>query len=192
MGGSADLTTVSAQAVGDIEISGSGTLNSETPPQSLSSPADDPYEILPIPPISSCDFSGQTNVRDDEVMTPGRYCGNLRVQGSNIEFEPGTYIIDGGDFNANAGSSFFGDEVTFIFTGDTAGDVGTITMNGLNPKPHTVTKLAATPCSVKHCVSLPLSSKWTCKFDAFILTDGGHPQLRQQVLDQPTKMGTGT
>lgn len=130
IGGSAELDTVSVQTVGDIEISGGGVLTSTSPPQSLSSPANDPYTGLPIPTDMGCDVSGNTNVGDNDVMTPGRYCGNLRIQGENIVFEPGVYVIEGGDLIANANSDFFGEDVTFIFTGDTAGDVGTISMNG--------------------------------------------------------------
>ncbi|MFC4349044.1 pilus assembly protein TadG-related protein [Kordiimonas lipolytica] len=130
IGGNAELDTVSVQTVGDIEVSGGGVLTSDSPPQSLSTPADDPYTSLPIPTDMGCDVSGNTNVGDNDVMTPGRYCGNLRIQGENIVFEPGVYVIEGGDLIANANSEFSGEGVTFIFTGDTAGDVGSISMNG--------------------------------------------------------------
>lgn len=130
IGGGAELDTVSVQAVGDIEISGGGTLTSDTPPQSLSRAADDPYVDLPIPTDMGCDVSGNTSARDNDVLTPGRYCGDIRVQGQNVTFEPGTYVIDGGDFISNANSEAFGEGVTFILTGDTASDVGGISMNG--------------------------------------------------------------
>ncbi len=130
VGGSAELTTVSAQAVGDISVSGSGSLISDTPPQSLSSPADNPYESLTIPPIGACDVIGATTLRDDDVLFPGRYCGDITVQGDNVVFEPGTYVIEGGDFGANANSTFSGDGVTFILTGTSPADVGGISMNG--------------------------------------------------------------
>lgn len=130
VGGSAELDTISAQAVGDIEVSGGGILTSETPPQSLSSPADDPYDTLPMPPNSACDEVGRTNVRDDEILMPGRYCGDLVIQGAGVILDPGTYIIDGGDFKANSGSSFSGDGVTIILTGSSPSDVGGITING--------------------------------------------------------------
>lgn len=130
IGGSAQLDTVSIQTVGDIEVSGGGVLNSDTPPQSLSSPASDPYTTLPIPTDMGCDYTGTTRARDDDVLSPGRYCGDIRFQGESITMQPGTYVIEGGDLIANAGSVFSGDGVTIILTGDTADEVGGVSMNG--------------------------------------------------------------
>jgi len=130
VGGNASLTADPAMAVGDIVVSGSGTLVTNSPLQTFAQPTKDPYANLPIPPISACDVTGSTTVNDNQVMTPGRYCGDITVKGSNVTFAPGTYVIDGGDFTANAGSQFAGDGVTFILTGDTPSDVGSVNING--------------------------------------------------------------
>ncbi|TNE60952.1 MAG: hypothetical protein EP335_18130 [Alphaproteobacteria bacterium] len=130
VGGHASLTADPAMAVGDIEVSGSASLTTNSPLQTFAEPTVDPYESLDIPPISGCDVTGKTTANDDAVLTPGRYCGDITVKGSNVTFEPGTYVIDGGDFVANSGAGFYGEGVTFILTGDTAGAVGTVVING--------------------------------------------------------------
>jgi plastocyanin len=130
VGGNASLTADPAMSVGDIEVSGGATLITNSPLQTYSEPTVNPYEDLDVPPFDACDVVGNTRLGDDDVAVPGRYCGDIRVQGQNITFDPGTYIIDGGDFISNANAEFFGEDVTFIFTGDTAGDVGTVNMNG--------------------------------------------------------------
>lgn len=128
--GSSSLTTASVQTVGDINVGGSATLNSTTPPQSLSSPAPDPYSDLDIPPISSCDATGKTTANNDDTLSPGRYCGDINVKGTNVTFDPGTYIIEGGSLTSNSGANFSGSGVTFIFTATTANGVGGVDMNG--------------------------------------------------------------
>jgi hypothetical protein len=63
-------------------------------------------------------------------MTPGVYCGDLRVSG-DVTFDPGTYILDGGDFVINAGANAYGEDVTFIFTDyPTSNNVGRAQFNG--------------------------------------------------------------
>lgn len=129
IGGSASLTADPAQAHGDILVSGSATLITNSPMQTFTDRLEDPYADLVIPPGSSCDF-GPTNTSTNDTLTPGRYCGDISVQGTNVTFEPGTYIIDGGDFNSNANAEFAGTGVTFILTGNSPSDIGNVTMNG--------------------------------------------------------------
>jgi len=130
LGGTSELTAALAMAVGDIAVGGGATLTTESPAQSFSSPASDPYAALEIPPSGACDYTGVTRANNSDIMSPGTYCGDIRIQGEDITFDPGVYIIDGGDFIANANSEFEGEGVTFVLTGDTAADVGTVNMNG--------------------------------------------------------------
>jgi len=130
LGGTAELTAALAMAVGDIEVGGGATLTTESPPQSYSQSINNPYDSLDIPSAGTCDYTGTTRARDDDILSPGRYCGDINVQGQNVVFDPGTYIIDGGDFGSNANAEFSGEGVTFILTGSTAADVGTVNMNG--------------------------------------------------------------
>jgi hypothetical protein len=88
----------------------------------------DPYRDVaePIPP-SACD-SNQKNLGNPNTVTtvsPGstivsgmpvrRFCNGLSLKGT-VTFEPGLYIISGGDLEANAGAMISGSEVTFYVT----------------------------------------------------------------------------
>jgi len=130
VGGTSELSAALALAVGDIVVSGGGVLTTDSPAQSFASPASDPYSALTIPASGACDYSGVTRANDNDILSPGTYCGDIRVQGEDVTFDPGVYIIEGGDFISNANSEFSGDGVTFIFTGNTAADVGTVSFNG--------------------------------------------------------------
>ncbi len=133
VGGRAELTADLVMAFGGVEVAGAATLTTESPVQEFSSKAVDPYgaegDDLQIPPVGACDY-GAVTAGDDAVMLPGRYCGDLTVQGSNVSFSPGVYIIDGGDFVSNANSDMYGDGVTFILTASDPANVGNIRMNG--------------------------------------------------------------
>ena len=45
-------------------------------------------------------------------------------------FNPGVYIIDAGDFEANGNSTLLGTGVTFILTADDPADIGNVKFNG--------------------------------------------------------------
>ncbi|MCK5374908.1 MAG: hypothetical protein KAJ40_06455, partial [Alphaproteobacteria bacterium] len=81
---------------------------------------DDPYEDLEIPSYSSCG-SGKPkamSISASATLSPGVYCGGLHISGTgDVIFEPGTYIIDGGDFKVAGGGSLYGEGVTIILTG---------------------------------------------------------------------------
>ena len=55
------------------------------------------------------------------VVSPGpggvtRFCNGLSIN-SEVVFEPGVYVIDGGDFRINANADVYGEGVTFYLTG---------------------------------------------------------------------------
>lgn len=103
----------------------------------------DPYENFTVPSATSC-FSeanigalfGQIStigigfLRDvsDEAseffagsnltMTPGTYCGGLTVNGVNVNFQPGTYIIKDGPLVFKNGSQAEAIGVSFILEGN--------------------------------------------------------------------------
>ncbi len=48
------------------------------------------------------------------TLSPGRYCKGLEINsGATGNFEPGTYIIEGGKFEVNSGSTIEGTGVSF-------------------------------------------------------------------------------
>ncbi len=125
-GGSTVQTTI-VTAVGGISDNG----NIQTPVnlQPYSNPIVDPYSDLAVPPPAPCDYSN-VSASGNATLSPGVYCGNLRVNG-NVTFDPGTYVLDGGDFVINAGADVFGEDVTFIFTNSTnISNIGRPRFNG--------------------------------------------------------------
>ncbi|WP_374764138.1 pilus assembly protein TadG-related protein [Yunchengibacter salinarum] len=126
--GSARLRAETVRSVGGIRAFGGGGIESENPVQPFSGRSGNPFASVPIPSDDGCDFSGGT-FKDGETLTPGRYCGGLDFKGP-VSLEPGLYVVDGGDLTANAKAAVTGEGVTFLLTGDTPEDVGTVTVNG--------------------------------------------------------------
>lgn len=85
---------------------------------------------LQVPPRGLCAVNGKTQLKKDTTLSPGRYCGDLRVNGGTITFEPGVYIIDGGDFKTTGQSTLVGDGVTFVMTGSSSSDIGNVDFAG--------------------------------------------------------------
>lgn len=141
----------SLQAFGDIYEGGSSTLNIPNPIQPFSQKVEDPYSDLTVPSSpTACtetnyDFPKNNSQRSSDpywdsgknayVFPPGRYCGDfdLSLNSStkgDIILEPGTYIIDGGDFNIGSQSNIQGDGVTIILTADDPSNIGNMDING--------------------------------------------------------------
>jgi hypothetical protein len=76
----------------------------------------DPFAgTLPTPPTSACtDFGGVREGRTTSFR-PGVYCGGINFNGSvDVDFEPGLYVIRGGNWMVNGGD-WTGNGVTFYF-----------------------------------------------------------------------------
>lgn len=63
----------------------------------------------------SSNYTGQ-----DRVMSPGTYCGGLTVDGANVRFKPGNYIIKDGPLTFKNGATADAQDVSFILRGDEA------------------------------------------------------------------------
>lgn len=112
---SVDIDTV--RVAGDYTEGGNVSFNYNSL-KTGTSPIEDPYEDLEIPPYN-CVGGGQTIVNSSTTLSPGTFCGGLRITGTNdIVFEPGVYIIHGGDFTVTGSGTLYGDGVTFILTGN--------------------------------------------------------------------------
>ena len=78
--------------------------------------SEDPFAgTLPTPPTSACtDFGGVREGRTARFR-PGVYCGGINFNGSvDVDFEPGLYVIRGGNWMVNGGD-WTGSGVTFYF-----------------------------------------------------------------------------
>ena len=56
-------------------------------------------------------------MNSDETLNPGVYCGGIKVTGNaKVTFNPGLYVLRGGEFEAGGSSELSGDGVTFFLT----------------------------------------------------------------------------
>ncbi len=82
-------------------------------------PAVDPFLSWTPPASAICDQSNFQRLDNGPVtLTPGVYCGGLKVGGATELFlEPGIYVIKDGPLKVNAGASITGTGVTILLTG---------------------------------------------------------------------------
>ena len=92
------------------------------------SPVADPYSRLKVPPYSGCTRTGyRLDEQKTETISPGVYCGGIEVAGGAIlNLDPGTYILDRGNFVIGGNSTVSGTGVTLILTSRTRSDYGAI------------------------------------------------------------------
>lgn len=112
--GSADVETPCVSTPGGVSDNGGLVLTECSAPLENSYAAVDPYAGVEEPFVpESCDHkNARVNTNQSETLSPGRYCGGLTIQGA-ASFDPGVYIIEGGEFRVNAGALAAGDGVTF-------------------------------------------------------------------------------
>lgn len=135
--GSADVEALGLTTAGGYSVTGSASLVTATPPRTGAPPLADPYADRSVPGPGACDETGYQRNDDTPVtIAPGRYCDGMDFSGlAEVDFQPGTYIVDGGEFNVNAGavltcSACTGDAgVTVVLTGS-GGDYATVRING--------------------------------------------------------------
>jgi hypothetical protein len=85
---------------------------------------------LQVPPTGTCTVNQNLHVKNDTTLTPGRYCGGIRVNGATLTFAPGLYILDGGDLRTTGQASLVGDGVTFVLTANAPSQIGGIDFSG--------------------------------------------------------------
>ncbi|MBF0246679.1 MAG: pilus assembly protein [Alphaproteobacteria bacterium] len=95
----------------------------------------DPYADLTVPADTGCDHDPPGNQAyqpaNGALLSPGIYCGGITINaGATVSMDPGTYIMDDGDFTVNGGGSVTGDGVTIILTNYDGGNAGTVNFTG--------------------------------------------------------------
>lgn len=93
----------------------------------------DPFANLPTPVVPSpCGAAAQVQPNATRTLSPGCYSG-MDLKGT-VTFNPGTYIIDGGELAFGATAIASGNGVTFILTSHNAAtdpsSIATISMHG--------------------------------------------------------------
>jgi hypothetical protein len=132
--GSTELLGGASLSARNIFLSGGYTLAAGAVMTALrhltthASPVADPYSPLEIPSYRGCT---RTRYRLDrqkiETISPGVYCGGIEVAGGAIlHLDPGTYILDRGDFVVAGNSTVSGTGVTLILTSRTRSNYGAV------------------------------------------------------------------
>jgi hypothetical protein len=95
-----------------------GYISSE--PNTGRSTVGDPLAGLSAPSFSGCDHNDLAFSEGVHVLSSGVYCGGVALSGSaSVEFEPGTHIMQNGDFRVSGGGTEVqGEDVTFYTAGD--------------------------------------------------------------------------
>jgi Flp pilus assembly protein TadG len=127
VGGSAQLSALSVNVVGDI--SGYGNITAANGIRTGVAPLIDPYAGTTIPPFSGC-TSHNLTIKAAKTIDPGVYCGGIAFNaGANAKLNPGIYYIDGGDVTVNGGAIVAGSGVSLVFT-SSSGNYSTATISG--------------------------------------------------------------
>jgi Flp pilus assembly protein TadG len=78
----------------------------------------DPLASRTAPKIGSCDQTNLVLSSGTHVLSPGTYCGGLRITGTaEVKFTEGTYIIEGGAFDISGNAKVEGDYAGFYLSG---------------------------------------------------------------------------
>jgi Putative Flp pilus-assembly TadE/G-like len=137
--GSTTLVASSLWTPGDYNQGGSASITLSSPANTHVWPLDDPYAGYTIPStLGSCNFNNLVLNGGSHTLNPGVYCGGIDIRShTTVTFQPGTYYLNRGDFNANAQAvvrcncSVPGSGVTIVFTSTAAtNQIGTAVING--------------------------------------------------------------
>ena len=82
-------------------------------------PVADPLASRAKPAISaSCTYTNLVVLSGNMALTPGHYCGGLKVAGTaQVTLAPGTYVISDADLEVSGNASFSGTHVGFYLDG---------------------------------------------------------------------------
>jgi hypothetical protein len=140
MNGTFSVTASAVNVVGGIHRNGVTSITVPDPSdiRTGAKKASDPYADVPVPTPPSGGSCTQTVVNGGSKaveFTPvnGQYvfCGGLLINGSGtVKFDPGVYFIKNGSFSVNGTPTITGSGVSFVLVGDTAGQIGSVNING--------------------------------------------------------------
>lgn len=135
LSGNSTTTVSGLSSVGDIYqmnnaklITGEGTI--KTYAQEMSDPYGPEGRNLKVPTTPTGCTANKLKSNGNTTLQPGRYCGGIDFQSGTTTLEPGVYIMDAGDFNANAQAKIVGINVTIILTASNNNNIGRMQING--------------------------------------------------------------
>lgn len=124
LGGSTDVIAPCINSVGGFAVGGGSAdydLTGCAEPRTDLPRAQDPYADVEMPVFpANCSNIPGGGPHSSVTVSPGaggvtRFCNGININ-NHVEFEPGVYIIDGGDFRVGANGSISGDGVTFVLS----------------------------------------------------------------------------
>lgn len=126
-GGSSCLNSTEIRVVGDVS---GGSCMSSTPLTGVT-PIIDPLATVQAPSYGGCDFPNTINVNSGQTrnLTPGVYCGAIRVTDGTVNFASGLYVLDGAELNLGGQSHVTGIDVSFYLTPNVDTNPEAITIN---------------------------------------------------------------
>jgi len=99
---------------------GAAAFNPE--PQTDCPIVEDPLAAREVPEAGPCDYKNKTILLGLHRISPGHYCGGLKLGAAAlVKADPGDYIISGGDLSLGLAAALTGENVSFRFVGPKAG-----------------------------------------------------------------------
>ena len=92
----------------------------------------DPLAPLQPPYYGACDYNANITVNGSHpvTLTPGTYCGNIRVSANaTLNFDPGLYVLNGAGLDVSGQGTVNGADVSFYLT-QNSGVPDAITISG--------------------------------------------------------------
>lgn len=118
LNGNVTVNVDNVNIVGSYDVSGGSADFTYNDLKTGAPPITDPYADIEMPEPGVCDYNNYRPRGASITLTPGTYCGGIRITGNNdVYFEPGVYVIDGGTLDISGNGSVIGEEVGFFLTG---------------------------------------------------------------------------
>jgi Flp pilus assembly protein TadG len=125
--GGGTVTSSLVGVVGGTNVNGGGS----TPPSTGIKSFGDPLAYIPAPSFDPSSCSSFHNTALNGSISPGTFCGGISVStGSNVTFNQGLYVIDGGGIKITGGT-VSGSGVTFYLTGNNGSGSSPATYSGV-------------------------------------------------------------
>ena len=109
--GGSRLTASGVCTGGGAELSDPSAVSPD--PTEYCPPMANPMADFDPPEVGGCTYSEVEYDNEDATISPGVYCGGLKLEGtSRITMEPGLYIIDNGKLELKGEATLIGESVT--------------------------------------------------------------------------------
>lgn len=127
--GGTSLTSPSIGVVGGYSLNGGSSI---TPLPTIHVPVvNDPLANLAPPTVGACNYTNTNVTSGNPTLSPGVYCNGISISnGTDVIFNPGTYILKGGGLNFSGGATVSGSGVTFYNTSGSGYSYGGISFSG--------------------------------------------------------------